>query len=143
VKIFGVDLHQCSLKIISAFDDFGVYEKSGIKFEYLGDHTTCTNKSQNFEKSIKIDKKFKYDILKYCLRQKLGLRQLNYVSFVKKQVFTTRQSKISKKCALVKGPALAKMPYLVKSVGMVIIFRMSLQPVIVFDVYSFSGSSHW
>jgi hypothetical protein len=26
---------------------------------------------------------------------------------------------------------------------MVIIFRMSLQPVIVFDVYSFSGSSHW
>jgi hypothetical protein len=33
----------------------------------------------------------------------------------------------------------AIMPYLVKSVGTVI--HMSLQPVIVFDVYSFS--SHW
>ncbi len=81
--------------------------------------------------------------LKYCLRQKLGLRQLNYVLFATKQVLTTKQSKIAEKSTSMKVTGFAIMPYVVKSVGTVIFFHTSLQPVIVFDVYSFSGSFHW
>jgi hypothetical protein len=33
-------------KIINALIDFGVYKKSGIKFECLGDHAICTKKSK-------------------------------------------------------------------------------------------------
>ncbi len=42
--------------------------------------------------------------------QKFGLWQLNLVSFVKKQMLTIRQSKVSEKNALLKGLGLAITP---------------------------------
>jgi hypothetical protein len=77
------------------------------------------------------------------LWQKLGLRQLDYVLFATKQVLATKQSKIAEKSTSMKVTGFAIMPYVVKSVGTVIFFRASLELVIVFDVYSFSGSFHW
>ncbi len=61
----------------------------------------------------------KIDTLKNCLRQKLGLRQLNYVLFATKQVLTTKQSKIAEKSASIKVTEFATMPCLVKTVGTV------------------------
>jgi hypothetical protein len=84
----------------------------------------------------------KIDVLKYCLGQKLWLRQLNYVSFVKKQVFTIRQSKISQKKAFMKALGLAVTPYSVKIVVItVIFFCMSFQTLIICTVQSLSGST--
>jgi hypothetical protein len=46
VKIFGLVLGKNFWKIISAFNDFGVYENSGNKFEGLRDQTICYQKSE-------------------------------------------------------------------------------------------------
>jgi hypothetical protein len=51
------------------------------------------------------------DTLKYCLRQKLVLRQLNYVLFVTKQLWTTKQSKIAEKNSSMKVTGFAVVPY--------------------------------
>ncbi len=63
-------------------------------------------------------------ILGYHLKPKLGLQQFNYVSFVKKQVFTIRESKISESNALVKAIGLTLTPCSVKIVGTVTFFHV-------------------
>ncbi len=52
MKFLRLGLGQFFKKIISAFNDFGVYEKSEIKFEGHGDQEICYRKP----KFLKIDK---------------------------------------------------------------------------------------
>jgi hypothetical protein len=44
-KTFKVAVNRKIIKIFSACTDSSVYENSGIKFECLGDYTTCSEKS--------------------------------------------------------------------------------------------------